>query len=169
MRRHVVALALLAAGLVCVTPAHAGFSLGTTPPASFSLTLNGSDQTVNYVPSLTINNFDPGSNSAGWNLTITSTQFTTGSRTLPTNASTITGVTFVCASGPCTNPTNAIAYPRSVPAGAGPPAAVKFFNAAAATGLGVFTVTPTVRVSVNGNAFAGTYTSTLTLALVSGP
>jgi hypothetical protein len=46
---------------------------------------------------------------------------------------------------------------------------VTFYNAAANTGMGDFTVTPTVEVSVPANAYAGTYTSTLTLAVVSGP
>ena len=67
------------------------------------------------------------------------------------------------------NPTNAITYPVSVPAASSPPTAVKFFNAAANTGMGVFTNTPTIGVFVPQNSFAGTYTSTLTLSVVSGP
>jgi hypothetical protein len=46
---------------------------------------------------------------------------------------------------------------------------VKFFIAAAETGMGKFTVTPTVGVSLPANTYAGTYTSTVTLASVSGP
>ena len=74
-----------------------------------------------------------------------------------------------CAEGTCTNPTNAITYPFTVPAEAVAPAAVKFFNAAADTGMGKFTLTPTVGVSVPANTYAGTYKSTVTLASVSGP
>ena len=49
------------------------------------------------------------------------------------------------------------------------PTAVKFFNAAANTGLGSFTVTPTVGVFVPSSTFAGSYSSTLTVSIVSGP
>ena len=62
-----------------------------------------------------------------------------------------------------------MSYPLGVPAGASAPTAVKFFNAAADSGMGDFTVTPTVRVTILANAYAGTYTSTVTLAVVSGP
>jgi hypothetical protein len=89
--------------------------------------------------------------------------------TLATTASSATGVSSACATGTCTNPTNGIGYPLAVPAGAGPPTAVKLFNAAANTGMGSFTVTPTVQVAIPANTFAGTYTSTVTVALVSGP
>jgi hypothetical protein len=105
----------------------------------------------------------------GWNVTLTSTIFSTGIRTLAANGSSITGVTSVC-SGVCTsNPSNSISYPVGVPAGSSPPPAVKIFNSASATGIGTFTVTPTVRVAVPANAYAGAYSSTLALALVSGP
>jgi hypothetical protein len=88
---------------------------------------------------------------------------------LATNASTMTGVTNVCAGGTCTNPTNAITYPVAVPAGSTAPTAVKFFNSALNTGLGKFTTTPTIGVFVPQSSTAGTYTSTLTIAIVSGP
>lgn len=71
--------------------------------------------------------------------------------------------------GTNTAATNAITYPVAVPAAAVAPAAVKFFNAAANTGMGRFTLTPTVGVFVPQSSFAGTYTSTLTIAIVSGP
>ena len=73
------------------------------------------------------------------------------------------------ASVTCTSPTNAITYALAVPAGAGPPTAVKLFNAAAATGMGGFAITPTMQVAVPANTLAGSYTSTVTLAIVSGP
>jgi hypothetical protein len=109
----------------------------------------------------------------GWNVTITSTQFTTGGgspKTLPTNASTATGVSASCAGGAtCTPPTNSITYPLTVPAAATAPTAVNLFNAAASTGMGGFTLTPTIGVSILANSFAGTYTSTVTVAVVGGP
>ncbi len=143
-------------------------SLSVCAPAtaSVSVTLNGTDQTPSYAPALTV--ADTTGTGAGWNLTISSTQFTTGGatpKTLSTTASTVTGVTFTCPGGGCTNPTNTVTYPVTVPTSG----TAKFFNAAVGTGLGTFTVTPTVQVSVPANSFAGTYTSTLTIAVVSGP
>jgi hypothetical protein len=102
-----------------------------------------------------------------------STQFSTGGttpHTMPTNASTITAVSSACTSGnTCTNPTNSITYPLTIPAGSPAPTAVKFFYAAANTGMGQFTITPTVKIAFPANLYAGTYTSTITLAIVSGP
>jgi putative surface cell wall-binding protein len=145
-------------------------SVATSSTPSFSANLDSGDVTASY--SLALSTIDTRGTGAGWNETITSTQFTTGGaspQTLATNASTVTGITTACASGTCTNPTNAISYPVAVPAGATPPTAVKFFNAAANSGLGKFTITPTVSVFVPQNTFAGTYTSTLTISIVSGP
>lgn len=138
---------------------------------TISQTLNGSDHTDSY--SFSINADDATGSGTGWNMTITSTQFTTGGgtpHTLATSASSLTGVTVSCVSGAtCTNPTNAITYPLTVPAASTAPTAVKFFNAAANTGMGNFTLTPTINVTIPANAYAGTYTSTVTLAIVSGP
>jgi hypothetical protein len=111
---------------------------------------------------------------SGWNLTITSTTFSTGGgspQTLSNTASEVKGVTSACARGTCcTNPTNSVSYPLTLPAGSAIPATpVKLFNAAVGTGLGDFTVTPTVGVTIPANAYAGTYTSTITLAVASAP
>lgn len=144
-------------------------SNATTP--TDSLTLNGLDQTVTYT--LVITSIDATGSGTGWNLTITSTQFTTGGetpQTLPTTATTITGVTSACAVGAtCTTPTNAITYPLTIPAASSAPAAIKFFNSAADTGMGKFTVTPSMTIAIPANTYAGTYTSTVTIAVVSGP
>ncbi|HET6571947.1 MAG TPA: WxL domain-containing protein [Solirubrobacterales bacterium] len=145
-------------------------ALTTSAAPTFSATLNGTDQTPTYTLPLTIE--DMRGTGAGWNATVTSTQFTTGGETphtLSTSASSITGVSNACVEGgSCTDPTNAISYPLTVPAGA-EAAAVKFFNAAEETGLGVFSNTPTVAVSIPADTYAGSYTSTITLASVSGP
>jgi hypothetical protein len=146
-------------------------SLTTTAAPTFSATLNGTDLSPTYSVPATLN--DATGSGAGWNTTITSTQFTTGGstpQTLATTASTITGVTAVAAAGTtATAPTNGITYPLTVPAGATAPTAVKYFDAALNTGMGEFTLTPTVQVAIPANAYAGTYSSTLTLASVSGP
>ena len=103
---------------------------------------------------------------AGWNLTVSATNFSDGSgHTLAPG--TITGAAAVCHAGSsCTAATSSgITYPLTVERR--PPA--KFFNAALNTGLGKIDVTPTFGVSIPGNAYAGTYTSTVTLAATTGP
>lgn len=142
-------------------------SLSTAATPSFSANLNEGDSTPTYTVPLTIQ--DTRGTGAGWNATITSTTFTTGTASLATNASSLTGVTNVCAGGTCTSPTNSVTYPVAVPAATTAPTAVKFFNAAANTGMGKFTTTPTIGVFVPQSSVAGTYTSTLTIAIVSGP
>jgi hypothetical protein len=142
-------------------------SLSTVATPAFSANLDLGDSTPTYTVPLTIQ--DTRGTGTGWNATITSTQFTSGGNTLATTASTLTGVTSVCTSGTCTNPTNAITYPVAVPAATVAPTAVKFFNAAASTGMGKFTNTPTIGVFVPQSSVAGTYTSTLTISIVSGP
>ena len=162
--------ATTASPTVTGTVSAGALSVATAAAPTFSANLATGDQTPAYTLPLTAN--DTTGTGAGWNLTITSTQFTTGGgtpHTLATNASTITGVTSACATGTCTNPTNAVTYPVGIPAAATAPTAVKFFNAAANTGLGSFTVTPTVGVFVPASTFAGSYSSTLTVSIVSGP
>jgi hypothetical protein len=161
-----------AAQAIALKPASAAgvLSVQTTATPSFSANLNNGDQTVTFtLPLTTTASVSPG---LGWNETITSTEFTSASGTLPATASTIAAApsaTCNTAFANCTAPTNAISYPVAVPAGPTAPTAVKFFDAAAATGTGMFTITPTVTVSVPQNSFAGTYTSTLTIAIASGP
>lgn len=148
---------------------NAALSVAATGNPSFSASLPAGDQTPTYTLPLTVQDTRTGA-AAGWKLTITSTQLTGGTHSLATTASTVTGVTSTCAGGAlCVAPTNSIPYPFSVPAGAGPPTAVKLFNAAANTGTGVFSIAPTVKVSVPANSYAGTYTSSITVAVVTGP
>ncbi len=161
----------LASNVTATATVTAGtLSLSSSATPSVSATLDGTDQTPSYTLPMTVNDFT-GSGS-GWNVTITSTTFSTGGGSphlLSTTASNATGVTALCASGTCTAPTNAITYPLGVPAGSSAPTAVKLFNAAANTGMGGFTVTPTISVAIPANTYAGTYTSTVTVAVVSGP
>ena len=148
----------------------AALAVSSNGTPSFALTLNGSDQTATYT--LPLQATDPRGSGAGWNLTVTSTQFKDASgHTLPTTASSITAATGTCSTGStCTVPTNSITYASfALPAGAVAPAAVKFFNAAANTGLGKTDVNATVSVAVPASTFAGTYSSTVTVSIVSGP
>lgn len=144
---------------------------GVTNVSATPVTLSGDDQTTTYSMGLTVN--DARGSGAGWNLSITSTAFTTGSQSLSNTASSINAApTVVCGGvgGHCTSPNDGlITYPVGVPAGASAPPAVKFFDAGANTGLGKFTITPTVTIAIPGNTYAGTYISTVTIALSAGP
>ncbi|MHB8643747.1 MAG: WxL domain-containing protein [Gaiellaceae bacterium] len=161
------------AGTITASAAVTGAgALGLSHGASATVpavTLDGTDQNAVYTIPLSIT--DARGNGSGWNGTITSTSFNDGAgHTLATTASSLTGATSACvAGGTCTNPTNAITYPLAVPAGSTAPTAVKFFDAAANTGMGRFTITPSITVSVPGNVYAGTYSSTVTVAVASGP
>jgi WxL domain surface cell wall-binding len=139
---------------------------------SFNLTLNGVDQTVTYVLPVSIIDARGLATGGGWNLTVTSTQFKDASNhTFPATASTITGVTTGCGTNStCTLPTNSVSNTNlPLPAGATPPTAVKFINAATATGLGTTNANATVSVAVPANVFAGAYSSTVTVSIVAGP
>jgi len=144
-----------------------GGSLTGTPPGTVTfngLTLNGLDQSTTASGSDTVS--DMTGSGSGWNLAITSTQFNDGSgHTLPTNATTVTGASGAAATGNCTVPTNSIGHPVTVPAGPGPPTAVKIFDAAANTGGGPASVTVNFQVAVPAYAHATTYSSTWTLTV----
>src|SRR5579863_10771968 len=119
------------------TVAVGGGNLTESGPTSVSaapVTLTGDDQTTTYALGITVT--DATGSGTGWNLTISSTQFTgtNNTNTLPADASSIqTAPTVACsgAGGHCTSPNNGISYPLSVGSSAG-----KFFNAAASSGLG---------------------------------
>jgi hypothetical protein len=156
--------AALAATLTATATVTTGsLSLTHAATATLSDTLDGTDQTVTYSPVLSV--VDSRGTGAGWNLTVSATNFSDGSgHTLAPG--TITSASAVCKAGnSCTAATSSgITYPLTVNG-----TAAKLFNAAANTGLGKIDVTPTFAVSIPGNAYAGTYNSTVTLASVSGP
>jgi hypothetical protein len=166
----VVAPALAANVTATGTVTGSTLSLTTSATPSFSANLDSGDSTQTYTVPMTIQ--DTRGTGVGWNLTVTSTTFSTGGGTpnlLATNASSLTGVTSSCTTGTCTHPSNAQSYPISVPAAGTAPTAVKFFNTSANNGMGKFTLTPTIGVTIPQNAFAGSYTSTVTLSVVTGP
>jgi hypothetical protein len=147
-------------------------SVAANGTPSFNLTLNGVDQTATYTLPVSVIDARGLSTGGGWNLTVTSTQFNDGAgHTFAAGASTITGVTSGCGtSSTCTLPTNVVSNTNlALPAGATAPAAVKYMNAANATGLGTTNVNATVAVAVPANVFAGTYSSTVTVSIVAGP
>jgi len=158
-------------GTATITAGTLGF-VSTPPNVSFSATLNGLDQTVTATQAIDVG--DATGSGAGWNITATSTTFSTGGltpKTLSTTATTIGAApTDACDAGvTCTLATNAITYPYTLPAATLAPLATKVYNAAANTGMGNQTVTPTWKLAVPANTYAGTYTSTWTISLVSGP
>lgn len=153
------------------------FGFVSTPgnPSLGAVTLNGTDQTdTGTLP------MDVGDNTGsgnGWNITMTSTPFTTTTsgglqQSLSASATTVQSApTDTCdAQVSCTPATNSVTYPVTLGS-----TAAKIYNAAAGTsttagtGMGDQTVTPTFTVAIPANAYAGTYTSTWTISLVSGP
>ena len=134
-------------------------------------TLNGTNQTIAATLAFSIG--DATGSGSGWDVTATSTTFTSGSHTLPTTATTVqTAPTATCNSGAtCTPATNLVSFPYTLPAAATAPTATKLFDAAANTGLGAqtFTATWTLTIPAGAVASATPYTSTWTFSLVSGP
>ena len=163
--------AVAATGTATISAGSLGF-VSTPPNVSFTATLNGLDQTVTSAQAL--DGGDATGSGAGWNLTATSTTFTTGGGTPKLLSTTATSLSAApadaCdASSTCTLATNSVTYPYVLPAATTAPTATKLFNAAANTGLGNQTVTPSWKLAVPASTFAGTYTSTWTISLVSGP
>ena len=148
-----------------------GGSLTVTPPGTVTfnaVTLNGLDTTTTATWAISAS--DMRGSGAGWQLQATSTQFSDGSgHTLPLTATTATSVGVSAGSGNCTLPTNSVTYPVSVPAGPGPPTAVKIYNSATNTGGGPATVTVTFTLAVPSQTRAASYSSTWTLTIASGP
>jgi hypothetical protein len=109
----------------------------------------------------------------GWHLTMNSTQLTSGSSTIPTTASTITGTTGSCAAGGAAGVncmqdslTNMAPEAVALPAGDSSPPGVKFFETAAVPATGVYTITPTITVVVPGTTVPGRYASTITIVAI---
>lgn len=148
-----------------------GGSLSVGSPSTVALpavSLNGSDAQTTSSVALTPS--DGTGSGSGWNVSVTSTTFTkTGGKTLPTSASTITSGSVSSATGTCVLPTSSITYPVTVPAAATAPAAVKVYNAAAATGTGPSNLTLGVQLAVPANTYSGSYSSTWTFTIASGP
>ena len=127
--------------------------------------LSGADQTYSYT--LPVAMTDATGSNLGWNLTISSSQFTSGPDTLSTNASSITAVAITDGTGIApTASTLSHDYTSPLPINA---TAAKFFSATAGTGTGSSTITPTIDVAVPAGTTAGSYTSTITVASVSAP
>jgi hypothetical protein len=135
-------------------------------------TLNGANRTLTATLAFDVS--DATGSGAGWNVTATSTQFTSGSKTLPAAATTIqTAPSLVCDLLPifCTLASTVVSYPYTLPAATVAPAATPIYDAVANTGLGAQTFTTTWTLAVPAGVFASAtpYTSTWTFSLGSGP
>jgi hypothetical protein len=158
----VPAQALAVDGTASISGATSTSVTATDAPA-VSATLNGTDQEVSDGFDITVE--DSRGTGAGWNLSIASTAFTDGAKSLAADAAAITDVTAACVNGAtCTDPTSSVPYPLTLSSSAD-----KLYSAAADTGLGKFTVTPTLRVAVPANTYAGSYTSTITITSAETP
>ena len=149
----------------------AALAVASNGTPSFSLTLNGADQTATYTlpvagdrparlaaPAGTSPSPRPSSK------TRRHTRFRRPPRRSPPRR------TSCSAGSTCTAATNAVTLRApALPSAPVAPAAVKFFNAAANSGMGKMDVNATVSVAVPANIFAGTYSSTVTVSIVSGP
>lgn len=181
---HIVTVVLVAAAsaVACSTTAFAATATQQVTAGSLSfinstpgdvtfpgVTLDGSDKTNTQTQAFNVS--DATGSNAGWNITATSTTFTSGGNTLPTTATTIQSAPAIACDGGvgCTPATNAISYPYTLPANTVAPTATKMFNASAATGMGNQTITPTWTLAIPASTAAGTYASTWTFTLVSGP
>jgi hypothetical protein len=175
--------AVFVAALVAVMPGTAyaatsgtvtitGGTLTLTPPATvaFSATLNGTDQDVTAPQALDV--WDDTGSGAGWNITATSTSFTTGSQTMSAFAVTILSsptVVLDAGAGTGTLAVTDVSFPYTLPAASVAPTATKLFNATAGSGMGHETATATMHLAVPRTAFAGVYTSDWRYSLVSAP
>lgn len=150
--------------------ATASLSVSHAASASFTSSLDDGDNAETWSLAATISDTRTTA-SAGWQLQVTSTTLTTGTRSLPTTATDVTGVSGAACdnNAPCELPINNVSFPVDVPAGTTPPTAVKFYNAAAGTGLSRIDVNANFSAWVPQNAFAGTYASTVTISVISGP
>lgn len=162
--------ALAATATQQVTGGSLSFINSTPGDVSFpGVTLNGSNQTNTQTQAFNVS--DATGSNAGWNITATSTTFTSGPNTLPTTATTIQSAPAIACDGGvgCTPATNAISYPYVLPADTVAPTATKMFAASINTGMGNQTITPTWTLAIPAATAAGTYSSTWTFSLTSGP
>lgn len=159
----------------------------SSPTITSSVNLDGTDKSLTVSIPLTVN--DPTGTGAGWKLQLITTQFhdPTASaspfRTIPTNATTFTGVTGVACgtNSTCSAPTNNVSSGSvSVPVKAatsngsvisfGSATATSIYNAATDTGMGINDLTAGFTVGLPADTtYAGSYTSAFTVTIASAP
>lgn len=167
-------LALTGAALLglLLLPHGAAASLSLTAPSTVSfgpVTLSGGDTSTTAQPALAVTDSD--AVSTGWNLTLSTTAFTgPGGAGIPDPALSIPSAPAVTCTGPggvcASTPVNTVLYPVAFGQGG---AAVKWFDAATASGLGSFNVVPTLQLALPASVRAGGYSATLTWSITAGP
>jgi len=180
--RRSLATALLAGAVLVTTglPAVAATATATvtggtlgwaSAPANTGFTVNLTGRDLVSTATQTFDVSDATGSGTGWNISATSTTFTSGSHSLAPTSVTVQAVpTVACDSGAsCTTGTNGISYPYTLPAAATAPPATKIYSSAANTGLGNQTVTLVFSLAIPANTFAGGYSSTWTYSLASAP
>jgi hypothetical protein len=181
------------AGTSCTATGTASLTAGTlsmTSPGALAWTgtLTGLD--LNLVDTTTAHQSylvdDATGSGAGWHVTVSATQFTTGTVTLSNTGtfSTNGGTSSITATTPpsatcftgstCTLPTNTTTYPVAITTAASSPTPVTVYDTSATTGRGSITIGGTPNpvgwwLNIPSNTAFGTYTSTVTLELISGP
>jgi hypothetical protein len=144
----------------------AALSISTPATASFSVALDGTDQTPVYQLPVTVTS---NGQQNGWHLLVSATQFANGSYTFPATASQVVSVTppASCSGGSCLLPISSglIVYPVTLPNTGG----AAIYSAASGSGQQTNIMTASVQVSTPANVYAGTYTSTVTVTIVAGP
>ena len=184
-RRIVLPLvaALLVAGLAATVYAEtasvtiSGGSLSVTPAnvTLSAVTLDGTDQTsTSAAASNSWTAVDARGTGAGWHLTIDSTDFTSGAKTIDISA---TDQEFkiqlldanVTATAGNTKPTSSATSLTLIPTA--PAAALTFASAALNAGMGSYSVKPNFELEIPAETFVstGTYTATITLTAVTAP
>lgn len=166
---------LVAAAALPVAAVAATLTISPPSTATFAVTLNGADQVGVASLAVPVSYTSTSRNryaTSGWTITATSTVFR-GTKTFRTLSTTATSVSVTddasCSDSRCSNPSNNVAYPLTLPAGTFAPTAVAILNAAPGSGVGSNTETVQLSVAIPANTYADTYKSTLTLAVVEGP
>lgn len=146
-----------------------GLTLNSPGAINFPpVTLNGTDRTVTTTGTLTV--ADQTDTASGWNVSATSTNFTSGAATLGAASTTLTGVNVTAGSPNCGMPTTgSTTFPIALPAGAVAPPASKIYSAAVGSGLGSSDLAYNFSLNLPATTRAGTYVSTWTFTLAAGP
>lgn len=127
------------------------------------VSLNGSDQTV-AGSTAAWRASDARGTGAGWNVTVTSTNFTSSGGSIPVANFKVQLLSVTTVAGntpPATSPGSFTSLSTASP--------LKLLSAAAGTGMGSYEYTPEFQLTVPGNAGVGAYTANVTVSVNSGP
>ena len=154
------------AGAVQATVTVSGGSLSNVAQniAFPGVTVNGLDQTVAGVTTPAWQAKDARGTGAGWNVTVTSSNFTgtAGSIVVANFKAQLTAVTTIAGNtAPLPTPASYVALSSATP--------LKLLSAATFTGMGTYDYTPQFQLTVPGSALVGTYAANVTVSVNSGP